>query len=384
MLRTLEGLLWTTRNLTPEFGVDCIFMHSLPSQANHDANMDSPSLQQQPTGPSYNLRLPLELCEYIIDFLWDDLDALEACALAYPVFATRADYRMDDISRANCLTNEAAMNSLSRDLFASSAYSRYFDTLKIRVEEYASWCPSVPLRLGPKLSRLNQLELIGVFTSHKTHYDTTKHFSLFRSITILRLADCTFPKFADFARFIIAFPNLSTLEINDVDWDEYLVLQHILGKSRTKKFHIKDLYIDVSIGRVDYLGQLFNWLITTPAPKTITTLSIQIRFVEDIAPITKFLKTSGEVLRQLKIYTQPGLMQRAQISGSDLSLTNVLPDCVTSFYDSYRRQLISRKSIVPTAHHIRRRRSSRYIHIPFHPILRKARSRENILGYEGI
>lgn len=291
------------------------YTYDKTSQTPDKPTQKPPTASKRRRGQYSGFRLPLELCEYIIDFLWDDLDALEACALTCREFATRCDYSMDGISRANCLTNEAGLNSLFKDLLASKEYSRYFDILKIRVEEHSSWVSAAPLRLASKLPRLQQLELIGVFDSKKSHFNSIQHFGSFRSITTLRLAECIFPKFADFARFVISLHNLSTLDILDVDWDEYLIQQNILGPKRTKKLHLKDFYIDVSFGRRGYLAQLLNWFGTTPVNKTITTLSVEIRFAGDFDCLTKFLQSCGDALHQLKIHTHPGIMQEASLSG---------------------------------------------------------------------
>lgn len=265
--------------------------------------------------PYLNLRLPLELCEHIMDFLWDDLDALGACALTCPAFAIRSDYLMDGISRANCLTSEKALNALFSDLLASKEYSRYFDVLKIRTEECTSWVTTAPLRLASKLPRLEQLELIGVFDPKRSHHNSIQHFSCFRSVTTLRLAECAFSKFVDFARLVMALRNLTTLDILDVEWGEYQIQPNLLGPSRAKKLHFTDLYIDVSIGRHGYVPQLLNWFMTTPVTQTITTLSVEIRFARDYEFLTKFLRTSGDTLRRLKVHTQPGIMREAPLSG---------------------------------------------------------------------
>ncbi len=318
MYRVLRFYIRLVPIVTSGSYVDCIF--SQPQRPRCQCPRTSedidPTIQQGLRPRRYGQpRLPIELCEYIIDFLWDDIDALEACALTHPVLGVRCDYRVDEISRDTCLEDEVGLARLSKDLLASAAYSRYFGTIKIRVPGHSSWCYTVPLRLASRLTQLKQLELIGVFDSQKTHPSLSKHFGLFRSVTVIRLAECTFAAFADFARFIMSFPNLSTLDIVDVDWNQYVVLPHILGKSRTKKFHPKEIYIDLSIGRQGYLAQLFDWLVTTPATKSAVTLYIEIRFAEDFASLAKYIKAAEEALIQLRVHTHPGMMEAAHLSG---------------------------------------------------------------------
>ncbi len=282
--------------------------------------------------------LPLELCQYILDFLWDDRDALLACTDVYPL-NLRAEVMVANIYKITLdpLSTELDTENLTRDFLASPTFPLYFSKLTVQVQDRSSssWCYKIPLRFASKLTRVENLTLLGVFDSHKTHFPLTTYFGFFRSVTIILLGDCTFPGFADMARFIISFPNLSELNIRNVDWSQYIVLPHILGKSRTKKMRLRKLGIlaQCSVGRQDYLHQLLSWLHTTPVIKSLGILTVEVAFPANFEVLAHFLKTAGDALEQLKVYVVPGLLHGSHIPGEhdEVPLSTLTLNCMADY-----------------------------------------------------
>lgn len=180
-------------------------------------------------------RLPLEVCELIIDFaaeFWEYSDfceqprrtTLHACALTCRAWVPRCRYHLfytsDLLQNADHLAGYVRMLRAHPDLTTLARRLRIsgtFDNVK------AHWISTLPLSLCPLLPNLTHI----VFTAQVSKQLTPFHpqffqtLSQFKTVTELHYTCHACQPFSNFCRFVLAFHNLRRLHVDgELAWEK--------------------------------------------------------------------------------------------------------------------------------------------------------------------
>ncbi|PCH44839.1 hypothetical protein WOLCODRAFT_145199 [Wolfiporia cocos MD-104 SS10] len=170
-----------------------------------------------------NCGLPQELCEDILDSLWDDQEALLACSLACRVWIPTTRAHLFRFVRLHDERDCIRLQELLR-LSASAAtnVAGYFSELSIKFggkshdarsveERMAHWIP----QLLPTLQSITSLEISCADWGYDflTEDARTCLMTFSSIITTLRLSYVTFPTTDDLTGLIHAYPRLSKLQL---------------------------------------------------------------------------------------------------------------------------------------------------------------------------
>ena len=181
---------------------------------------------------SIPLRLPIELCEAVIDMVVTgepiaDIRTLRNCALVCKAWRIRAQTRLFQsiISRAR-----ASLYDLS-DFLLHSQFSRH--VRKVTLMSSLLHSANSPFALFPSAlqGRLPNLEELHIVHVPQASMTEEKHLpsvplnqhcfirlSSFTTITVLRLERTTFTNFGDFAQTVKSLQKLDTLICANVTW----------------------------------------------------------------------------------------------------------------------------------------------------------------------
>lgn len=250
---------------------------------------------------------PPELYDRIIDFLWNDPLALEACSLTCRSWRPRTRYRLHMI--------------YSQVIYAKRGYHRLLDKIhefpdiashirrlvigRRTVDEtrHPVWVNCVPIQLSPLLSNLFSLEYQNTLSSLWMHPFAHAHLALFRTVGNLSLRGSTFANFNDLARLLLAFPALVYLTLESVTWKSPSILRHVVGKSRSRRLRLQSFALISSPWARGDTTDLLLWLSSTPSVSTITLFSFTPSHLSDFDGLPTFLQASKS-LERLEISTE--------------------------------------------------------------------------------
>ncbi|KAH8092227.1 hypothetical protein BXZ70DRAFT_464961 [Cristinia sonorae] len=201
-----------------------------------DGTPVSPSLPQldiSVRAQNETFRLPLEVCELIIDIaaeFWDYFDflaqprrtTLRSCALTCKAWLPRCRYHLfyaSDLLESSehllgyvgMLRAHPELTSLVRRLRISGS----FDDSK------AYWINSLPILLSPLLPNLNHVVYTAQVSKHLAPFHPTffRLLSTFRPVTQLHYTCNAKQPFDNFAKFVLAFRNLERLHVDgESEW----------------------------------------------------------------------------------------------------------------------------------------------------------------------
>ncbi|KAI0932020.1 hypothetical protein AcW1_000735 [Taiwanofungus camphoratus] len=264
-------------------------------------NICTPIVQLSPTTFKYFYSamtiVPLELCDYIIDFLHNDRRALAACSLTCRAWLPAARFHLFD---SIVLYNARLCTAFNRLLENSPALGLYVRELSIaklsssgRLEEDAAELSFVQ-RLLPSIFRhLVQLKSLGLSL---LDVNVTIRSSLAQrlSVTELVLQYCQFPAFADFLLLFYSFPQLQSLTVRGVTWMAGFVGLH---PRSTVAPRLRKLVL----GRDIDIEALVKWMLVGSHYHDIESISMCCTSEGDASAVGPLLEALGPSLKHLEL-----------------------------------------------------------------------------------
>ncbi|EKM51970.1 uncharacterized protein PHACADRAFT_150846 [Phanerochaete carnosa HHB-10118-sp] len=264
--------------------------------------------------PQGVVRLPIELCEQVIDYVagYYDLDqsikTLLACALTCRFWVPRVRrhlYRFAVVAKTKeqfaSLLKRMETQPGFRDIrVLDVGYDR--DPIQAHAQTWMSTVPD-PLTRGLVHVRCLRLACVPPIV-HRSFYVMLAHF---RALTGVLLYGCHFERFTDFARLVLSFRTLSQLYLSKVDWPASSKARRGVrackGMVRMPRLRLEILNMTLSAPYV--VADAMNWLLHTSSGSTLHTVSIDFPAVEPQALVpnaaAQLIRACGPTLRSLRL-----------------------------------------------------------------------------------
>ncbi|PCH38743.1 hypothetical protein WOLCODRAFT_149683 [Wolfiporia cocos MD-104 SS10] len=166
------------------------------------------------------LQLPTEICEMIIDWMWDRTRMLKRCALVCKAWTPRCRYQMQ---RQVALWSRSHVQGHARRARAQPHLLQQARSVFVVGAAKRSERGPVPhlgtfaMMNAAKLPLVWRLDIqSAMWKPSDFHPLVFVHLSAFSSLTMLRLVDVTFPKVRDFGRLVCALPSLVRLRCENM------------------------------------------------------------------------------------------------------------------------------------------------------------------------
>ncbi|PCH36866.1 hypothetical protein WOLCODRAFT_157556 [Wolfiporia cocos MD-104 SS10] len=158
-------------------------------------------------------QLPTEVCERIIDWLWEYTWMLWRCALVCKAWTPRCRYQMQ---RNVTLYNRSHVQGHARRARAQLHLLQQARSVSVWGEGERAPIPHLgtfAMMAAAKLPLMWRLDILdAIWKLRDFHPLIFVHLSAFSSVTTLRLYDVTFPKVREFGRLVCALPSLVRLK----------------------------------------------------------------------------------------------------------------------------------------------------------------------------
>ncbi|KAI0375404.1 hypothetical protein BV20DRAFT_268149 [Pilatotrama ljubarskyi] len=238
--------------------------------------------------------VPLELSDYIIDYLHKDARTLASCARVSRSWTPAARFHL---FRAIVLQNDKFTSSFKRLLGTSPDLSCYVRELTVAklvtsqdVFRAVKSSASVERTLRPVLTQLPHLRSLTL--AHMELKDTSALTTIKGSLTELNLSYCQFTDFADIVDLVNSFPLLAKLSLSGLTWIEELRAPVIQPLPSLRH---------LVLGREVDGARLFEWFVAAGIHASLTRLSARCASERDTDLVGPFLKLAGPVLRELEL-----------------------------------------------------------------------------------
>ncbi|EPT00450.1 hypothetical protein FOMPIDRAFT_88406 [Fomitopsis schrenkii] len=164
--------------------------------------------------------LPLEIYDYIIDFLWYDPAALARCCLVCSALLAAAAHHLDHLGRLE-ISNRAAVALYARIFSAKEnrLFSNTIESIVVREDPRSPFVHhfsiSIPGCYLPEVTELylNQLDWT-ITRPHVLFFDCLTFYS---GVAELHLSSCRFKNASQLRRLISALPSLKALSLVRID-----------------------------------------------------------------------------------------------------------------------------------------------------------------------
>ena len=280
------------------------------------------------------VRVPPELCDQTIDYLWDDFESLRACSLTckdwlpgsrYHLFRNVRLRHSDDVTRFRALlASSPGIAPCVRKLSLSADYDGSEEDGAAREDD--AWVNSAA-ELFPMLQHVTTLALARV-RWHALSGDTRAAFAgLFKSVRQQFLFEVSFDASRDVVAFLSAFPALQELYFQAVSW----------AKDSPSPFDDPgaqpDMMLETSRMQLSYLfldpksspTLVTEWLLQRPDSQHLQTIQLCWRELSNTKAVGDLLQASGSSLESLQVEFPAGLSADADASTAlqdDLSLAH--------------------------------------------------------------
>ena len=244
-------------------------------------------------------KVPVELTDYIIDFLHKDARTLAACALVCRAWTPAARFHL---FRAVVLQDHGFVSSFQRLLGTAPDLGLYVRELTVAkfVTVSSVFLPAKPplsvaesiphvLRQLPHLRALTLAHMDLKGGDGNTNLRVLHH----PTLAELSCSYCQFTDFADLVDLVHAFPALSTLSVAGLTWKEEARDPEVRPLPATLRRLV--------LGREVDSERLFEWLLAAGAHASVTSLSARCASERDSDLVGPFLKAAGPVLRELEL-----------------------------------------------------------------------------------
>ncbi|KAI8982881.1 hypothetical protein BD414DRAFT_463930 [Trametes punicea] len=273
--------------------------------------------------------LPPELCDYTIDYLWDDVESLRACSLTCKAWLPSSRYHLfrnvrlrhaDDVARFRTLLISApGIAHCVRKLSFSADYDGA--TAEGSPQEDDAWVNGAA-ELLPKLNRIDTLGLARV-RWHALHQKTRSAFAdVFRTVRQLFLFEVSFDASRDVISFLSGFPALQELYFQAVSWkhdspapfDDPNTPHEF---AEVGSMHLSYLFLDPKSSPT----LVTEWLLKHPEEQRLRTIQLCWRELENTKAVGDLLQVSGASLESLQVEFPAGISDNAVLQ-NHLSLAH--------------------------------------------------------------
>ncbi|KAI0918040.1 hypothetical protein AcW1_007019 [Taiwanofungus camphoratus] len=245
--------------------------------------------------------LPIELCEHVIDFLWQDRRALLACALTCRAWLNTSRYHLYGAHHI-LIRDLSELGLFSRQVIAEPLEGERVRALTVSPAQSRSHILiSFPFMLARKLPGLDCLNIIAAHDDPCLIFPSvppvsSMAISEFTSITKLRMSHTMFSTLTDFGRLICALPNISALTCWKVSWASVGLHPHTFIRSRfypkLKKIYLNDIRLS---------SDIVDWLLTATSTASMETIHLHRVRSDDMTQVSQLLKAAGTSLFDLAL-----------------------------------------------------------------------------------
>ncbi len=278
-------------------------------------------------------RIPPELCDQTIDYLWDDLESLRACSLTckdwlpssrFHLFRNLRLRHADDVARFRALlTSSPSIAHFVRKLSLSADYDGTTPDGTAREDD--GWVNGAA-ELFPRLHNVTTLALARV-RWHALSADTRAAFAgVSKSVRQLFLFEVSFDASRDVIAFLSAFPSLNDLYFQAVSWkhdspspfdEPGTGLQIRDAVQEAGRMHLSYLFLDPKSSPT----LVTEWLLKHPDEQHLQTIQLCWRELENTQAVGDLLQASGSSLESLQVEFPAGISEDA-VMHNHLSLAN--------------------------------------------------------------
>ncbi|KAI0788540.1 hypothetical protein C8Q75DRAFT_734247 [Abortiporus biennis] len=243
--------------------------------------------------------IPSELNDYIIDFLHDDPKSLSSCSTTCRAWLPASRYHLfyrivltspKIIASFRELAGDAkAIGTLVRELHLSTTDSKPVEQQELSPKENAA----IFNNAFSSLIALETLQLTSLIIGAALQSNLVFHF---RSVTRLTLHYCHFPTFGSFVQLFRSFPNVKTLALRGVSWeDSHHLTSAPINDARTCKLE------SLSLGRdMDY-SILSEWILAENIHAELEYFSCSPYSEEDTAMLSSLVEAFDSSLKHFEI-----------------------------------------------------------------------------------
>ena len=242
-------------------------------------------------------RLPPELHDHILDFLHDDIFSLKVCSLTcrlwVPTSYFHIFYRVSTPSpyfRAafgRLLQRSPRIGNLVRQFSLSSVAMRVsagFDPASALQDDR----PEVSPTTFSSLTSVKQLEVLVLTVDPALQASLVQNF---QTVSDLTLQYCHFPTFGAFVKLFRSIPNLETLAIRGVTWDQS---DTIIPERTVQPPGLKQL----SLGRELNVPAIVEWILTEGIHGPLESFSGCCSSERDATSYATLIRALGPSLRK--------------------------------------------------------------------------------------
>lgn len=241
--------------------------------------------------------LPLEICEEILDHLWDiespeSKRALVSCLLVARSWTPTCRlhlYRSIELESKrqflrflDTATSIPSLGCLVRALLVSGKSGGQVDT---------SWINTVPVYLPSLLPNVDTLTLEHLPPLHSTFIPLLSNFP-----TVTKLILIGKYSFTDTTRLVNRLPRIQSLDISNCQWT-----QGIRGFSR-KQHQLKS--VDAMHIDGQYAIDLLQWIVSGRSPSMLNHLQFNLNVPDAIPAFSSLLQVCGNTLQSLKLWVE--------------------------------------------------------------------------------
>jgi hypothetical protein len=235
--------------------------------------------------------LPRELTDIIIDFLHDDKLALAACSLACRAFRPASQVHLLE---SIWLCQETHIRQFPFFLDSSPSIAPLIQNIVlVAAEDFENW-PTASVRCIDTLPNFRSLSFARLYFDD----DVLPFVERWGTrITSLSMEDCHFPHWDSFLEFLLMFPSLEQLILEEV----YCTGPCDASQSPTAS-DLRTLII-----RGGFLAEALQWLLSLEHLPPLHTLSLCSIVASELPDVGSLLVKLGPSLRhlELKFYTSP-------------------------------------------------------------------------------
>ena len=241
-------------------------------------------------------RLPLELSDYIIDFLHDDAKALKACSLTCQAWVPAARFHL---FRAVAVKTASNTSSFQRLLDRSPSLGLYVRELS--AEKLADIVAIATAEQPPSQPAQNTLPVIlahtpSLRTLSLSHLDLQCLLDVrglgHPTVSSLTLSYCQFTDLADIIDLVSGFPRLTSLSLSGLTWKD---------EKRTPLPSPAPTLRSLRLGREMDSERLFEWLQAASFHESLIDLSARCASEPEADLLGAYLKHAGPSLRSFSL-----------------------------------------------------------------------------------
>ncbi|KAM5530806.1 hypothetical protein V8D89_015547 [Ganoderma adspersum] len=243
-------------------------------------------------------RVPVELSDYIIDFLHDDPQTLRACASTCNAWAPASRFHLFatvSLNSANSTTTFRRLLGSSPDL---GLYVHDLAAAKLSHVVTPSGPGEVPEEpepaqntLPPILARCPSLHTLSLAHADLKCFPDIRAL-VHPSVSALTLSYCQFTDLADVADLVSSFPSLAFLSLSGLTWKD---------EARTIAPAPLPMLRSLSLGRDMDSEKFFEWLEGASVHTSLTSLSARCASEHDADLVGAFVKLAGPSLHELSL-----------------------------------------------------------------------------------